>query len=439
MQGLFGIHSKEDCLKELFLGTFGLQHRGQVYCGLATTDGEDIKIRTHRGLVAPTFDNDLAGLEGIAGIGVTSSVDRQPMSFFSRLGKFVVGIDGYIVNSHELLEQLYFNDHVFSTEQDAELLATLIGEKLNLGEGIRYALDRVAGPCALLLLCPEGVYGARDLHGMKPLMIGKKKGAWAFSSGSCAFNNGCGFKPFRDVKPGEIVFLGEDGPVTVSKQRKPHRLKRCSFEWIYFAEPDSVIEKIPVARVRHNLGANLAANDEAEGFGFTAEDTVVGPVPNSGIIHAEGYHLKSGLPSVELFKPPKYILRTYNLPLEERKRQKSRKLAPIKENIQGKRVVLADDSIRSAITITGIIKMLFDCEASEVHVRIACPNSIRYCPFDNPPLEEEEFIAATKSAEEIRQIIGATSLRFQNLADVPAAIGLPEKELCLDCFLSGQS
>lgn len=437
MQGLFGVVRKNgNCLDSLFLGTFGLQHRGQVYCGMAITDGEEIKIRTHRGLVIPSFENDLSGMDGFAGIGVTSSVDRQPLRCYSQLGEYVVGIDGYIKNAIELRKELFLRGHIFVTEQDVEIIATLIAEKPSLEEGIRYALDRITGPCNILLLSKNGLYVAKDLLGFKPLMLGSGKNSWSVASGSCAFNNGSGYKYQRDIEPGEIIRLDRNGYKKISKPSATSFLKRCSFEWIYYAEPDSIINGIPVARVRHNLGARLAVKDQLE-FSFPHHMTVVGPVPNSGIIHAEGYHLKSGFPNVELFKPIKYVLRTYNLPLDERKRQKSRKLAPIRENIEGKIIILVDDSIRSAITITGIIKMLFDCGALEVHVRIACPNSIRYCPFDNPPQEEEEFIAATKSVKEIRQIIGATSLRFQELDEVAELIGLPKETLCFDCFING--
>jgi len=439
MQGLFGIYSDKDCVQDLFLGTFGLQHRGQhrsqVYCGLATTDGENIEIRTHPGLVAPTFENDLKGMDGYAGIGVTSSIDRQPRRFFSRREPFVVGVDGYIRHSEELRDELYFNGNFFNTEEDAELIAGLIAKKFNYGEGIRCVLDRVDGPCSLVLLCSEGIYGARDLHGMKPLTIGKRDGAWALASSDCAFNNDSGFTALRDVRPGEIVFIGSEGLKVVSNQSTPHPLKQCSFEWMHFEDPDSTLANIPVTRVRHKLGGNLAMNDVAEGFDFTWNDTVVGSVRSSGIIYAEGYHLESRLPSVELFKPLKFFLGTNNLSPSERKRQKSQKMAPIRENIQGRRVILVDSYIRSGITITGIVKMLFDCDAVEVHVRIACPKILQYCANDNPQPEEEQFIAVTKSTDEICKSIGATSLRFQKLDDVPEAFGLPAETLCLNCCM----
>lgn len=429
MRGVFGICTEGDCVGELFRGTVGLQHRGQSYGGLSTSDGERIKIRTHRGLFVRTFEDDLEGMEGWCGIGHTSSQDRQPILIDSRLGEFCLGFDGYIMNADELRRELMADGSWFCTNEHAELLCGLITQEKSIPDGLARALLKIVGPCALVILTCEGIYAARGLHGGRPLVLGRGDGCWAVASESCAFNHGIRLKLERDVAPGEVVFIDQEGFSTL--KRLEGRLKYCSFEWIYYARPDSIIEGISVTAVRHNLGRFLAEQDNVEA-------DIVGPVPFSGIMHAEGYHLGSELPSQEVFLLPQYILRTYILSIEERKREKARKLVPIRENVEGQRLVLVDDSIRSGITMRGLVKSLRDAGAKEVHVRIASPLSIRYCPYARPPLEEEQFIAVSHSAEEIRRFIGADSLRFQELNNIPRAIGLPMEALCLDCFLKGR-
>jgi amidophosphoribosyltransferase len=427
MDGVFGICSQGDCLEDLYGGTFRLQHRGQEYCGLSTFDGKDIKLRTHRGLVVLSFEDDLPGLQGYAGIGHTSSGNRQPVLRCTRHGRFTLGFDGYIINSHELTQQLFKQGHSFSTGEDVELLASLIAKGKNMAAGIDTALKKVKGPCSLVLLNKEGVYAARDSQGLKPLVLGRGQGKWAVASESCAFGAETGIERVRDVEPGEIVLLNKEDVFTIKKGGNK-RKKVCSFEWIYYARPDSSPEAVSVVDVRHNLGRFLAEDDDVDA-------DVVGPVPFSGILHAEGYHLQSGISSVEVFLLPQYLKRTYIMPLGPRKTEKERKLTPLKQNVCGKRVVLVDDSIRSGITIRGLVALLKGAGAKEVHVRIASPPSTRSCPFDKPPLEEEDFIANGRTVPEIQEFIGADSLRFQKLENVARAITEPEESLCLDCFL----
>lgn len=429
MEGIFGISSSQDCLENLFDGTFCLQHRGQEYCGLSTSDGKIVKIRTHRGLVGPSFTDDLPGLEGCWGIGVTSSQDRQPVSRHSKRGEFTIGMNGYLLNSSKLRTRLLKKGYSFATLEDVELVAGLIDQGRNITEGIKETLTRIQGPCNLVLLTKEGVYAARDVFGFRPLVLGRGEGKCAVASESCAFDINTKLERIRDVEPGEIVFLSREGALETTKLGNSKRKYcNCSFEWVYFARPDSIIEGIPVAKVRHNLGRFLAQNDNVEA-------DVVGAVPFSGILHAEGYHLESHLPSVEVFLLPQYLKRTYIMPLRARKKEKEIKLRPLKENVAGKRIVLGDDSIRSGITMRGLVALLKGAGAKEVHVRIASPPSIRYCPHERPAEEEEEFIASKMSVEEISRFIEADSLVFQKLEDVPRAIGLPPENLCLDCFL----
>lgn len=435
MQGLFGIWGRENCLNDLFVGTFSMQHRGQVYCGLATTDGERIEIRTHRGLVWPTFENDLKGLEGVGGIGVTSSIDRQPILRESRAGEYVVGTDGYLTNSRELRTALFGSGQCFSTREDVELIAGIVSQSLDFGDGVLEAVKAVAGRCSAVVLTNRGIYAFRDPAGFQPLMIGKNDQSWMVASESCAFGL-LDHELVRDVGPGEVVLINDDGVTTIGQFKASHRF--CSFEWIYFSDPDSIIEGVSVAGVRQALGGFLAERDEGLFSQKQTDQVVVGAVLNSGKMYGDGYHIVSGHKNLSLFKPVKYVLRTYNLPLEMRKRQKSRKLVPIKVNIDGRIVVLNDDSIRAGITMEGTVGVVRKCGAKEVHVRIGCPNSIRYCVYDRLPEEEENFIGAKMSEEEIRHRIGADTLLYgENEDRVAEAIGIDKSELCLECFKRG--
>ena len=425
MQGLFGIASERDCLDNLYSGTFALQSRGQLYGGLATYNGERIKIRTHRGLFGITFKSDLEGMEGTLGIGVASGVDRQPIYRDSRLGEYIIGLDGYIMNSDELRMSLSGQGISFTTKDDVEIIACLIGKEDTFEEGLEKTLKKVVGPCAIVMLTKQGIYAARGISGFLPLAIGKKKGAWAVASESCAFNGRTKLHKERDVAPGEIVKITSEGVKTLKKLEG--KVNICSFQWIYFARPNSDIDGTHVTDVRHNLGRFLAEDDNIEA-------DIVAPVPFSGIMHAEGYHLGSGLPLLQVFLLPQYILRTYNLPIEMRKKEKNMKLEPIVPNVKGKSIVLVDDSIRAGITMKGMVDDLFSAGAREVHVRIGSPVSTCYCPYDRRPVYEEEFIAAKNTIEEVRQFIGATTLRYQRLVNVAKSIGKPESELCLDCF-----
>lgn len=427
--GVIGIYSpKSDCLKDLYRGVLALQHRGQEYCGLSTYDGQKIRIRTHRGLVAPSFENDLPGLEGFLGIGHTSSKDRQPISRYAYNGQMTIAFDGYLTDSAQSRQELWKQGHSLSTLEDIELIASLIGGERNILKGIKKASRKISGPWSLVVLTEKGVYAARDPLGYKPLVLGQSGQQILVASETCVFNVLPGVERVRDVEPGEIVLLNREGIISLAKLGG-RRKQYCSFEWIYYARPDSVIEGIPVTRVRHNLGRFLAKKE-------TCLADIVGPVPFSGILHAEGYHLESGLPSVEVFLLPQYVKRTYIIPqVEQRKSEKDKKLTPLPANVREQRIILVDDSIRSGITSLGLVDDLRQAGAKEVHVRIASPPSIRYCPYEKPPSEEEDFIASRMGVDEIREYIGADSLIFQDLERVPEAIGLPPESLCLDCFL----
>jgi len=426
MKGLFGIASRDDIVQPLFRGIFAQQNRGQVYCGISTASetGRDIRIRTHRGLVAPTFENDLERLEGNIGIGHISSRDRQPILRVGKAGPFTIGFEGHILNAGQLREDLFNKGYSFSSLEDVDLIAGIIAAEDNISRGIGKVLGSVVGGCNIVLLTKYGVFAARGKDGLRPMVIGDSDSTWAVASESCAFKD-IGLTLKRDVNPGEILYLSSAGIETVDAS--PGCLRICIFEWLYFAREDSIIEGVPVVDARYRYGGFLAEEEDADA-------DIAGSVPFTGDLHAQGFSLKSGLHSVSFFVPPRFVLRTYNLPLDARLSEKARKFVVIDEAVRGKRILLVDDSIRAGITKAGLIEKLRRSGVKEVHVRIASPASIRYCPYDPPPRAQEEFIAATHPVEEIRQIIGADTLRYQRLERLPEAVGLPAEKLCMDCF-----
>lgn len=432
MQGLFGLMEKEgcDCTNDLFVGTAALMSRGQLYGGMSSYNPEEQPdrtplIRTHKGLFKDAFKDDMRGMESHCGIGLTS-YNRQPIWRSANCGNFTIGLDGYIINAEQLRYQLFHAGHSFGTLDDVELIATLVGTQSTIGEGLEYALKRIAGTAAIIVLTDQGkIYAARDTAGKKPLMLGKRgEDEWAIASESAAFNNRSGFNYWRDVAPGEVVEITQQEVKTICTLEGVRQI--CSFEWVYWIRFSSSFEGIPAADVRHRLGGYLAEDDDVEA-------DYVGPFPFSGIGHCEGYHLVSGIPSVQIYELPQFILRTYDLPPELRVWEKSIKLTPVVRNIAGKRLIVVDDSIRSGITCRDEVQRLYDLGALEVHLRIASPISVRNCPYAPPPKEVEEYIAAKMTVEEIRRYIGATTLKFQPFENIPRAIGLPEETLCCDC------
>jgi amidophosphoribosyltransferase len=426
VKGLFGIASRDDIVQPLFRGIFAQQNRGQVYCGISTVPetGKNIKIRTHRGLVAPTFEDDLQRMEGNLGIGHISSRDRQPILKMGKAGPFTIGFEGHVLNADQLRSQLFSRGHSFSSLEDVELIAGIVAAEDSIATGIEKALGLAVGACNLVILTQDGVFCARGMDGLRPMVIGTSDSTWAVASESCAFKD-IGLTLARDVEPGEILCLTPAGIETVGKI--PAHLRICVFEWLYFAREDSVIEGVPVVEARYKFGGFLAEEEDVDA-------DIVGSVPFTGDLHAQGFSLTSGLQSVSLFVPPRFVLRTYNLPLDARLSQKARKFVVIDEAVRGKRILLVDDSIRAGITKAGLIEKLRRSGVKEVHVRIGSPASTRYCPKDPPPRKQEEFIAATHSVEEIRQIVGADTLRYQRLERLPEAVGLPGETLCTDCF-----
>ncbi len=428
--GLYGVYSNRDCINHLYYGIFKLQHRGQKYCGIASYNRE-IQLITHKGFVRHTFTPDeLKVLSGFSGIGHVSLKERQPLLIESKLGIFAIAFSGNIFNAEQLFTDLKNRGHSFSNHTQIELLAKLVVQGKDFVHGLEKLAETVKGSYTILILTDKGIYAARDKHGFKPLIVGKGDDEYVVSSESRPFSM-FGINIVRDVKPGEIIFIDKNGIKTKSLV-KSNRIAYCAFEWGYIASMDSIIEGVPVVRARKNLGASLARNDNVEA-------DIVAAIPFSGIGYALGYHKESGIPYDEVFLIDRFASRSY-LPLtqEERDREARIKLSVIEESIRGKKIILCDDSIVRGTQIRNKVLELKAFGAKEVHVRVGCPPLIAPCTYDISTRSYRELAAKKYSISRIAKRIGADTLKYNSTKDFISSIGLPEKNLCLQCWTEEQ-
>lgn len=442
--GVFGIISRGPCVYDIFNGMDFIQHRGQEYCGIATYDGKIHQV-THHGKAGVSFTaQDLEYLKGNQGIGHVSLWERQPMSWQSRVGDISLAFSGNIINADELIGDLKRQGHSFYRSYNIEVIAKIIMESDDILSGLCNLAERIRGAYALVILSAEGIYAARDVYGFRPLILGKDAGRTAVCSESRAIVN-LEMDIIRDVKPGEIVLINDQG-VQSLKQLPSPRKAYCAFEWAYTASIDSVMDGLYVQEARNNLGRSLARRDREEG-GLEAD--LVAPVPMSGIGHAVGYHQESGLPYQEVFLYNRYADRSYTQSTQDaRKKMAKRKLSILKYAVEGKRILICDDSIVRGTQILYKVRDLKEAGAREVHVRIACPPLMYPCDFGISTRSYDELAARhffrsgdIDSLDKLRELerwvadqIGADSVKYNGTAAFVAALGLPREDLCLKCF-----
>lgn len=442
--GLFALYSSEPCAFTIFQGIDFLQHRGQQYCGIATYDGRVHQI-THHGKVLNNFtDQDLDSLPGHWGIGHVSLKERQPVKWHSLKGEIALAFSGNIINDEELMLEMMQRGKAFWRGYNIELISKIILEAGDPVTGIVDLAAKIRGAYSLVVLTREGILAARDVYGFRPLILGQKTGQYAISSESRALQN-LDFEVFRDVRPGEIVLVNESGFTTVKQLPSPRRA-HCAFEWAYTASIDSIIDSLPVLAARYHLGAALARRDREEG-GLEAD--LVAPVPMSGIGHALGYHLHSNLPYQEVFLYNRYADRSYTQATQiAREKMAQRKLSVLHYAVQGKSIVLCDDSIVRGTQIFNKVKDLKKAGAKAVHVRVACPPLMYPCDFGISTRTYEELMARKylyqgdiTSMDALRQLeswvaaqIGADSVKYNSLEDFVVALGIPRTDLCLKCW-----
>jgi len=443
--GVFGIVKETDCVQDIYRGLDFLQHRGQQFCGIATYDGKRIYLITHYGQVGNTFNpHELETFKGNIGIGHVSLKERQPMMWQGAVGEIAVAFSGNIINSEALLEEMKDRGEAFYHGLDIEIMSKLIMQEKNVVTGISMLAEKIKGSYSLVVLTQDGIYAARDIYGFRPLMLGEGSGTYLVSSESRAVQN-LGFNRLRDVRPGEIVFITKKGFETRKQLKSPGRA-HCAFEWAYTASMDSKIDGLYVQEARNNLGKSLAERDIEEG-GIQAD--LVAPVPMSGIGHALGYHMVSGLPYQEVFLYNRYADRSYTqLTQEDRDRMAEKKLSVLEYAVRDKKIVLCDDSIVRGTQIRDKVRDLKNAGAKEVHVRIACPPLMYPCDLGISTRTYGELLAREylsdgniTTMDELKALevwvsekIGADSVCYNSLEAFVEALKIPKEDLCIKCW-----
>ncbi|MFS1664522.1 amidophosphoribosyltransferase [Streptococcus sp. zg-JUN1979] len=441
--GIFGIWGHPQAAQVTYFGLHSLQHRGQEGAGILSNDKGNLLRHRATGLVSEVFHNpaDLDKLKGHGAIGHVryattgeASIDNiQPFHFRFSDTQFGLAHNGNLTNTLTLKSELERQGAIFSSSSDTEILAHLIRRSHNpdfMGK-LKEALNIVKGGFAYLLMAEDKLIAAMDPNGFRPLSIGKmKNGAWVISSETCAFEV-IGAQWVRDVKPGEIVVVDDEG-IHYDTYTDDTQLAVCSMEYVYFARPDSVINGINVHTARKNTGRRLAQEFKHDA------DIVVG-VPNSSLSAASGFSEESGLPNEMGLIKNQYTQRTFIQPTQELREQGVRmKLSAVSSIVKGKRVVMVDDSIVRGTTSRRIVQLLREAGAAEVHVAIASPPLKYPCFYGIDIQTRRELISANHSVDEVCDIIGADSLTFLSLEGLIDSVGLetdaPNGGLCVAYF-----
>lgn len=462
MGGFFGVASTTDCVADLFYGTDYHSHLGTRRGGLVTRSESGFKRNIHDISNAPfrtKFEDDLSKHQGNLGIGIISDYEDQPLLIGSHHGVYAIATVGRLNNLEALVRDALARRGTHLSElknneyNPTEVVATLINEEATLVDGIRRAQRAVQGSCSLLLLTADAIYAARDRLGRTPVVVGRRDGAFAVAVESSALPN-LGYETVRDLGPGEIARVTAEGIEVVTPPGE--HMQICSFLWIYYGYPASTYEGVNTEAARNRCGQALARRDEV------AVDCVAG-IPDSGIGHAIGYAAESGVPYLRPFvKYTPTWFRSF-MPQEQRVRDlvARMKLIPIRDLIDGKRILFCEDSIVRGTQLRDIIRRVFDHGAREVHMRPACPPLVHGCRFLNFSRSKSELdLAARRAIKEIegdagqhldqyadhaserygamvdciRARLGLTTLRYQTLPDMIAAIGLPREKVCTFCW-----
>ncbi len=435
--GVFGVLGHEEAAKLTYLGLYALQHRGQESAGIASTDGADLYIHKGMGLVEEVFKPEVfTRLVGDAAIGHTrystagdtSLSNAQPIAIDCNKGKLALGHNGNLTNAGEWRRKLEHRGSIFQTTSDTEVIVHLVARSAarNLPGAIAETLNQVEGAYSLLLLTRDELYAIRDPRGFRPLILGRLAGAWLVASETCAFDL-LGAKYVREVEPGEMLRISRSGVESIHfAPPKPHQY--CIFEHVYFARPDSLIFSRPVNQSRERLGRLLAQEHPAQA------DVVV-PVPDSGVPAAIGFALQSGIPFRMGLIRNHYIGRTFIEPVQDiRDFGVKLKLNPVRELLEGRRVVLVDDSIVRGTTSRKIVRMVREAGAREVHVRISCPPTVSPCYYGIDTPTREELIASAHPVEGIREFLAADSLGYLSLESLRRAVNDTEGKFCTSCY-----
>ena len=464
MGGFFGVAAKEDCVFDLFFGTDYHSHLGTRRAGMAVYSRESGYNRAiHNIENAPfrtKFDKDVNEMSGNLGIGCISDYEPQPLMVRSHHGTYAISTVGKINNTDAILKELFARGHSHFLEMSGgdinatELVAAIVNQKDNLVEGIQYAQEIIDGSMTILIMTPKGIYAARDRLGRTPVAVGKKEGAYCVSFESFAYLN-LGYVEERELGPGEIVVVTPEGVRTLVNPGK--EMKICTFLWVYYGYPSSSYEGLSVEKMRYHCGALLAERDDVK------PDIVAG-VPDSGTAHAIGYANRSGIPFSRPFIKytptwPRSFMPTIQT---QRNLIAKMKLIPVHDLIQGKSLLLIDDSIVRGTQLRETTEFLYQSGAREVHIRPACPPLLYGCKYLNFSRSSSEMDLITRRVlkemeDEGRKIdlknyvdpdtpeynemvqricrqLNFTSLRFHRLDDMIKSVGIDREKLCTYCW-----
>jgi len=462
MGGIFGVVSKQDCVPDLFFGTDYHSHLGTCRGGLAVKDGGCFTRFIHditNAQFRSKFEEDIQGMAGNMGIGVISDNESQPLIIGSHLGTYAIVTVGVIRNIDHLAAEAFKNGGVHFSEMSGgginptELIAMLINQEKTFEDGIEHALNAIEGSCSLLLLTDEGIYAGRDLLGRTPLVIGKKDGAHAIALETTAFPN-LQYETSHYMGPGEVVLITPED--FVQKKKPKDKMKICAFLWVYYGFPASSYEGINVEETRYRCGQALAMKDNTE-------VDYVSCIPDSGTAHAIGYANTRKIPYKRPFTKYTPTWPRSFMPQDQERRDlvAKMKLIPVKEMIQGRRILFCEDSIVRGTQLKETIQRLYGWGASEVHMRPACPPLVFRCKYLNfsrsrsemdlaarraikelegqaDKIVEEYMLAGSEKClamvDRIRHRLSLTTLKYQELPDLVSAIGLPADKLCTYCW-----
>ena len=462
MGGFFGVAGKNDCVSDLFYGTDYHSHLGTRRGGLAVA-GESGFLRYIHDIsnaqFRSKFEDDIRRMHGHLGIGVISDYEDQPLIIGSHLGVYAIVTVGVIQNAADLAKQAFgkrathFSEMSGGAINPTELVATIIDQEATFEDGIRRAQEMIDGSCSMLLLTEKGIYAARDRLGRTPVIIGRKDGACAATLETCAFPN-LGYRVEKELGPAEIVFMTEEG----AEQKRPpgNRMQICAFLWVYYGYPASSYEGVNVEVARNRCGAALARRDKVK------VDMAAG-IPDSGTGHAIGYANEARVPYGRPFIKYTPTWPRSFMPQDQSVRDlvAKMKLIPIEDMVKGRRLLFCEDSIVRGTQLKDTVQRLYDCGAKEVHMRPACPPLVFGCRFLNFSRSKSELDLAGRKAiqeiepeckgcqadyvdpdsenfkrmvEVIRKRLNLTTLQYQRLDDLVAAIGLPKEKLCTYCW-----
>jgi amidophosphoribosyltransferase len=435
--GVFGVYGHPNAAELTYYGLYALQHRGQESAGIVTCDGKQFRKHIGMGLVPQVFHGeDLHRLVGKMAVGHTrysttgsSHIQNaQPLTINSRIGPVAIAHNGNLTNASALRNELEEKGQVFQTTVDSEIILHLLAQPSHNGSNhLVHTLRRIEGAYSLVIMTEKELVGVRDPHGFRPLCIGKIDDAYVLASETCALDL-IHAKFVRDVEPGEIVVINDDGLTSIQAFPEQERRAFCIFEYVYFARPDSTIANRNVYKVRVEMGRQLARE-------FPIEADVVVPVPDSGNCAALGYSEQSGIPFEMAFVRNHYVGRSFLQPSQLIRDFDVRvKLNLIAALVKDKRVVVVDDSIVRGTTCKARVNNLKEAGAKEVHVLVSCPPHMNPCVYGIDFPDRSKLMAANHSVEEIRKYLNADSLHYLSQDGLVKATGLPRSSFCMACY-----